>query len=336
MRKAILEAPMRFVVKEVPDPVLEKDEVLIKVEYCGICGSDLHIFETGAAIGAGHELSGSIAKLGSKVKGWKIGDRVIRGPTSIGDSACGGSCFWCRSGETALCEHSDAGMLEYRSGFATFIKAKAHQLFKLPDWLSYEEAALTEPTAVAVHAINKGEIKVGDTVAVLGLGPIGYLVALLARLSSARAIYATERSPTRIKMGRDIVDEVIDVNAVDPVSRIMELTDGRGADVVFECSGNPTASLQSVLLVRKGGTVVVVAVCLEAFVMPFGTINLRELTIKGSFVWNIHEYHTAFELIRGRKLNVAPLVTAKIPLDNINEAFETALKGKGGKILIKP
>jgi 2-desacetyl-2-hydroxyethyl bacteriochlorophyllide A dehydrogenase len=333
MKQAILEGQKKFVVREVPDPVLDKDEVLIRVKYCGICGSDLHIFETGATIGAGHELSGEIAEKGTAVKGWKIGDRVIRGPRSMSYTACGGGCFWCSRGEIELCENCDVGLLEYKSGFATYVKGKYHQLYKLPRWLSYEEAALTEPTAVAVHAINQAKIQVGDVVAVLGMGPIGQLVA---RISGAKAIYATEKSQARIKLAEDVVDEVIDVNVVDPVSRILELTEGRGADVVFECSGSASASLQSTLLVRKGGTVVVVAICMDSFVFPFGTINLRELTIKGSMAWNIRDYATAFDLITGKKINVAPLVTTRIPLDDINEAFEKALRGEGGKIMIKP
>lgn len=336
MKAAVIEGIKNIAVRDVPQPILAEDEVMIKVQYCGICGSDLHAYELGVTVGVGHELSGSIGEVGSKVKGWEIGERVIRGPVSASDSACGGRCFWCRRGETALCEHLETGILEYRSGFATYVKAKAHQLYKLPDWLSYEEAALTEPTAVAVHAINRAGIQVGDTIAVLGMGPIGYLVALLASRTGAGAIYATEKSQVRIALAKNVVDEVIDVNRVEPIGRILELTEGRGADVVFECSGNPSASLQSMLLVRKGGTIVVVSVCIESFVMPFGNIMMKELTLRGSFVWNIHEYVTAFSLISQKRINVAPLATTRIPLENINEAFGKALKGEGGKIMIKP
>ena len=340
MKAAVMEGVKKIVVRDVPDPVLEKDEVMIRVQYCGICGSDLHVWETGAALGVGHEYSGDIVKIGAGVKGWGVGDRVVPGPISVGDSACGGSCFWCRRGEIALCEHRRGK--PHKSGetprgdFATYVKSKAHQLYKLPAGLSYEEAALTEPTAVAVHAINRARIAMGDTVAVLGMGPIGQLVARLARIAGAKTIYATEKSQTRIKLAQDVADEVIDVGKVDPVGRLLELTEGRGPDVVFECSGNPTASLQSILLVRKGGTVVVVSVCMESFVMPFGTINLKELTLKGSFVWNIHEYATAFDFVAKRKIDVASLVTTKMPLDNISEAFERCFRGEGGKILVKP
>jgi 2-desacetyl-2-hydroxyethyl bacteriochlorophyllide A dehydrogenase len=336
MKRAVLECPAKIVVKEVPEPVLDEDEVLIKVEYCGICGSDLHVWETGAALGIGHELSGSIVEVGPSVEGWRSGDRVIRKPGGPAESACGGRCFWCSRGETALCEGMDADLLGYTSGFATYVKSKHWRLYGLPDWLSYEEAALTEPTAVAVHAVNRANMQVGDTVAVLGMGPIGQLVARVARISGAGATYATEKTQVRIKLARDVVDEVIDVGQVDPVGRLLELTEGRGADVVFECSGNPVASLQSILVARKGGTIVVVSVCLESFVMPFGTINLKELTLKGSMIWKSHEYAAAFDLITQRKINVAPLVTTRMPLDRINEAFERAFRGDGGKIMVKP
>lgn len=330
MREAVIESRRRFVIREVPEPVLDRDEVLIRIRYSGICGSDLHIFEQGASIPGGHEWCGEIAAMGSEVEGWKVGDRV-----GIEHRIYCGNCFWCRRGDIGLCENYIERLLQYRTAFATHKKVKYDQLFRLPDELTYEEAALTEPTTIALHAVRISEMGPGDVVAVLGLGPIGQLVARVAKLSGAGAIYATEASPSRIELAKGVVDEVIDVTAIDPVGRILELTEGRGPDVVFECAGVVATTEQVIPLVRRGGVVVVVGQCLHLIEVAFSNIVLKGVTIKGSR-FQAGEAALAFNLIKDRKIDVAPLVTHKMPMEDINEAFEKALKGEGVKILLKP
>ncbi|MBM3158045.1 MAG: zinc-binding dehydrogenase [Chloroflexi bacterium] len=331
MKAAVLEGKRRFVIQDVPEPVPEKDEVLIKVQYCGICGSDLHVFKEGAAVGFGHEYSGDVVKLGSAVKGWKIGERVAIEPSV----ACG-ECFWCKRGDLGLCEQYYIELVQYKGAFATYAKARHYILHRLPKEMSYEEGAIIEPTTCAVHAIKVAGIQKGDVIAVLGLGPIGQLVARVARASGAGAVYASEISPQRLDMARGAVDEVIDAKTTNPVERILELTKGRGPDVVFECAGAVATTQQSVALVRKGGTIVIVAICFETVELPVSNINLRGLTIKGSMCFSPGEYAAALKLIKNRAIDVSPLLTVKMPLDKINEAFEMAARGEGGKILIKP
>jgi len=331
MRSAILEDSRRFAVREVPDPVLGKDEVLIRVQYCGICGSDLHIYEMGTAIRPGHEFSGDIVEVGSDVKGWSIGDRVAVEPRI----SCG-RCYWCERGEIGLCDQFYVALEQYQGAFATYTKAANYQLHRLPDDLSYEHAALIEPTTCAVHAIRLSQMQEGDTVAVLGLGPIGQLVARVARALGAKAVYGTEKSQSRVEIAKDVADEVVDVNLTNPVDRILELTHGTGPDIVFECAGNVETSQQSIPLVRKGGTIVVAGICFDWVETPISSIVLKGLTVKGSICFSDGEYPYAFDLIKDRRIDVAPLVTCKMPLDEINEAFEMALRGEGGKILIQP
>ena len=331
MRAAVVEDKRKFVIRDVPEPVLEKDEVLIKVQFCGICGSDLHVFKEGAGVGFGHEFSGDIAGLGSDVKGWRMGDRVAVDPVVSCDE-----CFWCKRGELGLCEQYFIALVEYKGAFATYAKAKYYNLHKLPRGLSYEEGAIIEPTTCALHAIKVAGMEKGDVVAVLGLGPIGQLIARVAKASGAKAVYASEVSPLRLEMARGAVDEVIDAKVTNPVERILELTDGRGPDIVFECAGAVETTQQSIALVRKGGTVVIVAICFEQVELPVSNINLRGLTVKGSMCFSPGEYATALNLIKDKKIDVAPLLQIKMPLDKINEAFEMSLRGEGGKILIKP
>lgn len=331
MREAILEGKKRFVVRDAPEPVLDEGEVLIKVRYCGICGSDLHTYIEGVNIRHGHEFSGDIVEVGAGVKGWEIGDRV----TAECTSSCG-ECYWCKRGEMGLCEDFLTTWNQTPGAFATHTKAKYRRLHKLPPDLSYEEAALVEPTAVALHTVRSSNMGAGDVVAVLGLGPIGQLVARLAKISGARAVYASEVSQSRLELVRDVVEEVIDVNVVNPVDRILELTDGRGLDVVFECAGAISTTQQSVASVRKGGTVVIAGVSLHSVETWVSNIVLRELTVKGSMLFCSAEFATALSLIGDKKIDVAPLITSVMPLDDINEAFEKAVRGEGGKILIKP
>ncbi len=332
MRAAMVEVKRKLVIREVPEPIPDKDEVLIGVRYCGICGSDLHRYRWGAALGIGHEFSGDIVAIGQDVKGLQVGDRVAVEPHRF----CG-ECAWCRRGdEIGLCEKFFGWIEQYQGAFRTYAKVKYYQVYKLPDELSYEHAALIEPTTVALHAVRLSEMKEGDVVAVLGLGPIGQLVARVAKALGAKAVYATEASQSRIELARDAVDEVIDINAANPVDRILELTDGVGPDVVFECAGTVSAAQQSIALVRKGGTIVALSICFDWVEIPFSNIVLKGLTIKGFVCWTPGQYASALNLVKERRIDVAPLLTCEMPLDDIDEAFKKALKGEGGTILIKP
>jgi len=331
VREAILEGKRKFVVRDAPEPILADDEVLINVQYCGICGSDLLTYLEGVSIRHGHEFSGDIVEVGAGVRGWQIGDRV----TAESSSSCG-ECYWCKRGEMGLCEDFLVTWNQIPGAFATHTKSKYHRLHRLPPEMSYEEAALVEPTAVALHAVRLSEMGVGDVVAVLGLGSIGQLLARLAKISGARAVYATEASQSRLELAGGAVDEVIDVNVADPVDRILELTGGRGPDVVFECAGAISTTQQAVALVRKGGTIVLAGVSLYPVETFVSNIVLREITVKGSMLFHSAEFATALSLIRDKMIDVAPLITSVMPLDDINEAFEMTVRAEGGKILIKP
>ncbi len=331
MREAVLEGKSKYVVRDAPDPVPGDKEVLIKVRYAGICGSDLHTYYEGANIRHGHEFSGDIVAVGAGVKGWEVGDRV----TAESHSWCG-ECFWCKRGETGLCENLYVIWAQIPGVFATYTKVECNRLYKLPPEMSYEEAVMVEPTAVALHAVNISGMEIGDTIAVLGLGPIGQLIARLAKLSGAGAVYATDLSWSRLELASDAVEGVIDVSAVDPVARILDLTGGRGADVVFECAGAIAATQQSLALARKGGTVVIPGVCLHPVETMISDIPLRELTVKGTVFFYSAEFATALKLINEKKIDGASLITSVMPLEDIDEAFRKAASGEGGKILLQP
>lgn len=331
MREAVLEGRSKYVIRNAPDPVPGEGEVLIKVQYAGICGSDLHTYYEGANIRHGHEFSGDIVAVGAGVKGWEIGDRV----TAESHSWCG-ECFWCKRGETGLCENLYIIWAQIPGVFATYTTVESNRLHRLPPEMGYEEAVMVEPTAVALHAVNLSGMEIGDNIAVLGLGPIGQLIARLAKLAGAGAVYATDLSQSRLELARDALEEVIDVSAVDPVARILELTGGRGPDVVFECAGAIPATQQSLALVRKGGTVVIPGVCLHPVETLISSIPLRELTVKGTVFFYSAEFATALKLINEKRIDGASLITSVMPLEDIDEAFKKAASGEGGKILLRP
>jgi threonine dehydrogenase-like Zn-dependent dehydrogenase len=155
-------------------------------------------------------------------------------------------------------------------------------------------------------------------------------------MSGAGAVYATDISQSRLDLARDSVDEVIDANTADPVGRILELTGGRGPDIVFECAGAIPTTQQSIALVRKGGTIVIAGVCLHPIETQISSIALRELTVKGSIFFYSAEFATALSLIISRKIDATPLITCTMPLEDIDEAFAKAASGEGGKILLRP
>lgn len=331
MREAIIVGKRRFEVRDVAEPILGEDEVLIRVCYCGICGSDLDTYVGGVSISHGHEFSGDIVKLGSNVRGWEVGERV----TAESIISCG-DCYWCARGEMGLCNNFAKTWLQRTPAFATYTKARHDQLHRIPSGLSYQEAALTEPTAVALHAFRLSGMPKDATVGVLGLGYIGQIVARMARISGAKAVYATDGSKSRLALVRDIVDEAVDVNAVDPVERVFELTGGIGPDVVFECAGVISTTQQSIKLVRKGGTVVVVGLCFDPVEILASDVAMKEIRLQGAMCFYPHEYALSLELMRKRDIDVASLIACEMPLDAINEAFERALDREGVKILIKP
>lgn len=331
MREAILVGKRRFEVREVPEPVLHEDEVLIRVKCCGICGSDLDTYVGGVTISHGHEYSGEIVKIGSHVTGWELGERV-----TVESAISCGHCYWCTRGEIGLCDNFAEIWLKRSPAFATYTKARYDQLHRIPAELSYQEAALTEPTAVALHAFRLSGMPKGATVAVLGLGYIGQIVARLARISGAGAVYATDVSKSRLELVRDIVDKTVDVNAVDPLERIFQLTGGRGPDVVFECAGVVSTTQQSIMMVRKGGTIIIVGLCFEPIEMLASNVAMKEIKLQGAMCFHSDEYALSLDLMKNKKIDVVPLIACEMPLDAINEAFERALNRDGVKILIKP
>lgn len=338
MKKAFLEDVEKLVVKDVPLPKSKAGEVLVKVRYCKICGSDLHIYKIGPHLRLpgmeavekmmgvplpqiiGHEFCGEITEVGPDVKKWKVGDRVV----GQGNGA-----------------------------YAEYVLLPAENLLRMPDEMSYEQGAFVEPLNVAVAAVERSEFRLGDVAVVLGLGPIGLLVLQCAKAAGAREVYATEIIEERLRLAKQLgANEVINAKVVDPVKRVSELTEGMGPDVVFECAGASVTFNQMLEMSRMGpnfpdserGRAVIVAVYERPIELGIDTSNyimFKNLKVIGSYgsrdsgaLW--HPWKTAITLIADGRVKVKPLITATLPLEKINEGFQGIMKGEQLGVLIKP
>ena len=324
---------LRFVER---DPLaLGPDDARVEVASTGICGTDLHVYG-GMVLGGpasgprafGHEFSGRVAELGANVTGFHLGERV----TAIPNTPCG-KCSFCRTGRAPVCQNR----VTLKGGsWAPSLVVPAQNLYHLPDDVSFELGALTEPLACAVRAVDHGGIRAGSRVCVIGAGPIGLFALMVARASGAQTTIMSEPRPYRRDLAKQLgADHVIDPKAVDLVSAVNELTDGWGADVVFEAVGHPATIEQAIAVAAPGATVVVIGVAdADARAsFPAQVFYHKEITLKGTR-GPTFAVERAIRLLG--KLDFAPVITHTFPLVQANEAIQLGLTGDTGKILLQP
>lgn len=326
---------------DAPRPTIRPGEVLLQVAACGICGSDLHTYEwtksgrerRGKPIELprilGHEPSGVVAEVGDGVANVKVGDRV----TSDSWGGCG-QCYYCRIGKVNLCEpRFNIGSL--RDGaLAEYVLVPSFNLYPLPDNLSLEIGAMIEPLGVAVHAVERcATLKPGDRVVVTGPGPIGLLTAMVVRAGGA-AVTIMGLSKDRLRLG---LAEKLGFDTLvadeDGLKGVLDRTDGRGADIVFEAAGVLSAAIP---LARKGGEVVVVGQPNDQITLDLLQAIAKELTFTISLGRNPTSWHRAINLLASGTLDIAPLISHRLPLDDADQAFELLRAGEGVKILLSP
>jgi L-iditol 2-dehydrogenase len=343
MRATILYGPNDLRIEEVDVPSLGPHEVLIKVMADGICPTGLHAVRNGVQWGAppgvrfpgfpGHEFGGEVVEVGRSVKGVKVGDKVV------GDLIlrCG-RCHYCRTGRGNLCENLDR--LGYFS-WAGYVKTLDDQTYRIPDGISYEEAAFTEPLACVLHGNRRANIPPGGNVVIIGAGPIGQLHLQLAKNISGARVIVSDPIEKRLKIARSLgADEIVRPDKEDMTKRVKELTEGKGADSVVVTIGNAKAQEESLQLVRKAGTVLFFA-GIHGFGVPSSSINPNlihygEVDIRGSFDKTPEEFRCALKLIGLGTVKVKPLVSHMLPLDRVMEGLNMAEGKSGLKIMIHP
>lgn len=297
-------------------------EVRLLVAYCGICGTDLHIYQghmdqrVDIPQVVGHEMSGLIAEVGPEVTGWQAGDRVVVRPLD----PCG-HCPACRAGHAHICYNLKFLGIDTPGAFQGSWTVPAHTLHRLPDDLPFDQAALIEPLAVACHDVRRGEVQSGDDVVVIGGGPIGLLVSLVAQHVGARVL-VSEINPHRLALARELGFEAVDPRETDLVQAVADRTTGAGADVVFEVSGSAAGASTMTQLVRTRGRIVVVAIFAQAPQVDLFRFFWRELELRGARVYEPQDFARAIELAASGTLPLERLISARRPLEELQRAFE--------------
>ena len=346
MKVAVLSGIEKLIIEERPIPSVGPGEALLKVEACGICGTDVHAYLSGGLypLGTvmGHEPAGTVVEVGPGVEGFQPGDRVAL----YGLTSCG-TCPACERGLDYYCtdrtNHSLGSSDQLDGAFAEYVwlPHANRMLVKMPDPITFEEAALADPLATPLHAIRCSRFKPGDAVAVLGAGPIGLLAVQLLKNSGASQVICTEVSPQRSAIAEQLGADCV-LNPVGGretlITRVAEMTGGLGVDIAFECSGTPAAFRQSFDLVRPGGQVMAVGVIEEETPVDPLAIVLKEIDLRGSLACSKYELELALELLAQGKVNTNLLLSDTIPLDDIEASgFRRLISSpEVVKILVKP
>ena len=323
MKAAVFKEKNLLLVEDVPDPRPADDEVLLKVSYSAICGSDLHRYCYGMMLpGAimGHEFSGVVADVGKKVQGLKAGDHV---------TPCGGKVKPGRDLPNFPPRYSakERGLLPQRPGaYAEYTTIPADMVMKIPASVSDLEASLIEPLTVAVHMLRISNIQLGDRVVVLGAGPIGLFAQQCASLAGAGKIFVSERNPNRLKAASELgASQVFNPTQINLVEEIVKLT-GIGADIAFECAGAKPTLQQALELVKWGGRVMVVALAWEQVeCLPVEWVG-REVELKACYGHLNHEWLISLALMAEKKIQTKPIITQIIDLKGIQAAFQELLR----------
>ena len=304
-----------------PLPAVAAGEVLVRVEACGICGSDVHGYDGSSGrrvppIVMGHEAAGAVAAVGSGVTGFAEGDRVTFDSTVY----CG-ECSFCRRGEINLCDNRQVigvscGDYRRHGAFAEFVSVPARIVYRLPEGISFAEAAMLEATSVALHAVHVSEAKGGETALVIGAGMIGLLTVQAARAAGCARVFATDIDATRLKQAKEVgADEILHCSGPELIAQIMKLTEGCGVDLAYEAVGRNETVAAAIDCTRKGGTVTLIGNIQPEVTIHLQKVVSRQLRLQGSCA-SAGEYPQAIELIASGKIKVGPLITAVAPLED--------------------
>jgi 2-desacetyl-2-hydroxyethyl bacteriochlorophyllide A dehydrogenase len=328
------------VVEERPVPQPGPGEVLVEVDHCGICGSDIHMLLEGWADKpgrvAGHEWTGAIVAIGEGVDAWAIGDQVV-----CGSSPKCGRCRRCLEGKPSQCEDREGSIADgFDGAFARYVLVREVSLLRLPDGLTPRQAALAEPMAVALHGINRSGVGVGDSVMIIGAGPIGALALAALKARGIGPITVVEPGEKRKQLARDLgADEVVDPSELETFplwepERIAQ----RAAHVVLECSGKKVAMEAGFQQLRRGGTLALVGAGVEPPTFDANRLLLNELQVVGSFIYDKDGFERALEMLALDGFPTDLLIEDDdIPLDRITDALVGLAEGRyAGKVMVVP
>jgi len=343
MKALVLKAYGHLKYEEVPDPVVGPEDVLIRVKACGICGSDVHGMDgsTGRRIPPiimGHEAAGVVAETGTRVTSWKAGERVTFDSTVY----CG-TCRFCQRGEINLCDRRrvlgvSCDAYRQNGAFAEYVAVPAHILYRLPDDLSFERAAVVEAVSIAVHAVGRARISLNDSALVVGVGTIGLLVVEALHLAGCGRIVAVDLDQERLDLACRLGADVgLRADAGDAVVAVRDACGGVGADLAFEVVGREETLALALAGLRKGGSLTLIGNLSPSVALPLQEVVTRELSLHGSCA-SAGEYPTCLDLLARGKVRVDELISAVAPLAEGASWFERLHRGEAGlrKVILVP
>ena len=343
MKALLLTQYRRLEVTEIPSPEIGPDDVLVRVQACGICGSDVHGFDgsTGRRVPPlvmGHEAAGLVARVGARVTSFHQGDRV----TFDSMISCG-LCYYCRRGQINLCDERrvlgvSCGEYRQNGAFAEYVAVPQHVVYRLPDSLSFEHAALIEPVSVVFHAVSLTPITLGDTAVVVGTGMIGLLVVQALRLAGCGRVFAVDLDARKLELAKKLgADEGFNPSQADVRAEVASRTQGRGADVALEAVGATAPINTAIASLRKGGALTLVGNLSPKAEVPLQAIVTRELKLMGSCGVK-GEYPASIEMLARGRIRVTDLISAAAPLEEGPAWFDRLYRQEPGllKVILKP
>ncbi len=323
MKQEVMTAPGKIEFQDIPIPKLSDNDVLVKIMRIGVCGSDIHVYHgkhpyTSYPITQGHEVSGIIEKVGSDVKDLKPGDKVTIQPQVVCNK-----CYSCLHGRYHICDDLKVMGFQTTGTASEFFKVESAKIIKLPDDMTYEQGAMIEPCAVAVHATSRtGDIS-GLNVLVLGAGPIGNLVGQTAKALGAKSVMITDISDFRLEIAKKVgIDFVINPNKQDLNGELEKAFGPNKADLIIECVGANKTIDAAISNARKGTDIIIVGVFGDKPAVDLGFVQDRELRLIGTLMYQTDDYIKAIEFVNTGKIKLEPLMTKHFPFGEYSKAYK--------------
>ena len=323
MRQELMTEPKNITFRDVAIPEPHPNEVLVKVKRIGICGSDIHVFHgshpyTSYPVTQGHEVSAEVVKIGEAVKNLKVGDKIAIEPQVF----CG-RCHPCLHGKYNLCENLQVMGFQTVGAASEFFALDSSKATKVPDSMTFDQAAMLEPLAVAVHAVKRfNEIK-GAKVAVLGAGPIGQLIQQTAKAMGASQVLVTDISNYRLELAKNTgADFVLNTKEQDFAQGFVKAFGADKADVIFECAGSDITMNQAIQNARKGSTIVLVAVFGKMATVDLAKLNDSELDLNTSMMYRHEDYVDAIAMVADGRVKLEPLMSKHFAFEDFQKAYE--------------
>jgi L-iditol 2-dehydrogenase len=337
MWQAVMTNPGKIEFREIAKPQPKADEVLIKIERIGVCGSDIHVYHglhpyTSYPVVQGHEVAGVVAEWGADIKSFVKGEMVVFMP----QVTCG-VCYPCRHGMVHICDNLKVMGFQTDGAGQEYFSVQADKVLKAPESITLDQAAMIEPVSVAVHALSRAGNVEGLKVVVLGAGTIGNLVGQVAKASGAKAVIITDVSDYKVEKARQCgFETVVNPRKEELGQAILEHFGPDKADLILECVGVQDTITQAINTARKGSTIVVVGVFGKKPEVNLGFVQDRELSLVGTLMYQKKDYERAIELVATGKLNLGPMVTQRFAFKDYLAAYEMieASKGEYIKVMI--